>query len=145
MYIKDVAAELRNRAIEWLDKKRTDKEPYMGQVHYRIPDDELKIGTVSLLDVGYTCYADELMSVRMLTWGPGNADELLFTFTTAFGAPPMADADNGAWRWEGKKVSLSLRHDQGTDEVTAVFTSLDHVARKRADDEARRRSSVEDL
>ena len=85
------------------------------------------------------------MSVRLLAWGPNNAEELLFTFTTAFGAPPQADPDNGSWRWQSKKVALTLTQDQTTDEVTAVFTSLPAVAQKQADDEAYRRSSVEDL
>ena len=132
-------------ALKAADKRRTEKTPYMGQIHYRNPADELKVGDVPLLDVGYTCYADQLMSVRMLSWGPGSAEELLFTFTTAFGAPPLADPDNGTWRWAGKKVVLNLRHDFGTDEVTAVFTSVDAVEQKRADDAERRRSSVEDL
>ena len=103
------------------------------------------MGEIPLLDISYTCYSDALMSVRLLAWGPSNAEELLFTFTTAFGAPPQADPDNGNWRWQSKKVSLTLSHDQVTDAVTAVFTSLPAVAQKQEDDAAYRRSSIEDL
>lgn len=133
------------QALKVAGAGRTDKEPYMGMVQYRNPDDELVIGSTALLDVAYTCYRDRLMSVQLLTWGPRAADDLLYTFTTAFGGPPMADADLGTWRWEGKKVSLELAHDRPTDAVTAVFTSLPAVEQKRADDVALRRSAVEDL
>lgn len=132
-------------AQKWADSLRTKKSPYPGQMTYRNPADELKVGDIPLLDISYTCYSDALMSVRLLAWGPNNAEELLFTFTTAFGAPPQADPDNGSWRWQSKKVALTLTQDQTTDEVTAVFTSLPAVAQKQADDEAYRRSSVEDL
>lgn len=124
---------------------RSEKQPYMGMVQYRNPDDQLVIGSTDLLDVAYTCYRDQLMGVQVLAWGPRAAEDLLYTFTTAFGGPPTADPDLGVWRWTGKKVSLELAHDRPTDAVTAVFTSLPSVERKRADDVALRRSAVEDL
>jgi hypothetical protein len=132
-------------ALKEADAQRTDKTPFAGLLLMRRPDDSLKVGDTPLLDVGYACYADQLMSVRLLAWGPDSAEGLLFTFTTAFGAPPKADADAGSWIWDAKDVVLRLDHDKATDAVSAVFTSKGLVQKKRTDDEERRRSAIQDL
>lgn len=132
-------------ALKAAGKARTDKEPYVGLLQYRNPDDVLEIGETPLLDVAYTCYRDQLMRVDVLAWGDRAADELRFTFTTAFGPAPTADEEAGLWMWEGSKVRLTLHHEAATDAVRATFTSLAAVEQKRADDDAARRSAVEDL
>ncbi|MEC8425667.1 MAG: hypothetical protein VX000_17900 [Myxococcota bacterium] len=124
---------------------RTDKEPYAGMITFRRPDDLLKVGPTELIDVAYACYMDQLMSVRLLAWGEGDATELLYTFTTAFGAPTSQDEDLGMWQWDAKKVVLTLRHDKATDGVSAEFTSKPMVDAKRENDEAIRKASVQDL
>ena len=124
---------------------RTDKEPYAGMIVFRRPTDQLKVGPTELIDVSYTCYMDQLMSVRLVAWGSRDAEALLFTFTTAFGEATSQDEDLGLWSWEAKKVVLNLRHDRLTDDVTAEFTSKPMVDAKRENDESIRKASVDDL
>jgi hypothetical protein len=112
---------------------------------FRRPDDLLKVGPTELIDVSYACYMDQLMSVRLQAWGADDADDLLYTFTTAFGAPTSQDEDLGVWQWDGKKVVLNLQHDKATDAVTARFTSKPMVKAKQENDEAIRKASVQDL
>ena len=132
-------------ALKAAGKLRTDKEPFMGLLQYRNPDDTLEIGETPLLDVSYTCYRDQLMRVEMLAWGDRAVEELRFTFTTAFGPAPTADPDAGSWMWQGSKMLLTLHHEAATDAVRATFTSLEAVEQKRKDDDAARRSAVQDL
>jgi hypothetical protein len=124
---------------------RTDKEPYAGMIHYRRPQDSLAVGEIELLDIGYSCYMDQLMSVRLLGWGERPAQQLLFTFTTAFGEAPEKDEDIGYWRWDSKRVVLTLQHDRDTDDVTAVFVSKPMLEAKRDNDQLQRESSITDL
>jgi len=124
---------------------RTDKEPYAGMIVFRRPDDLLKIGPTELIDVSYACYMDQLMSVSLQAWGPKDAEELLYTFTTAFGAPTSQDEDLGVWKWDGKKVTLDLQFDKATDAVSARFTSKPMVEAKQENDESIRKASIQDL
>ena len=112
---------------------------------FRRPDDLLKIGPTELIDVSYACYMDQLMSVSLMAWGSKDADELLYTFTTAFGAPTSQDEDLGVWKWDGKKVTLDLQFDKTTDAVNARFTSKPMVKAKQENDEANRKASIQDL
>jgi hypothetical protein len=124
---------------------RTDKDPYAGMIVYRRPDEQLRIGETELLDISYTCYMDQLYSVKLEAWGPEDAEQLLYTLSTAFGEAPKKDEDIGFWQWDANKVILTMRHDKDTDTVTAVFTSKPMLKAKRENDELIRRSAVNDI
>lgn len=133
---------------------RTDKDPYAGMIVFRRPDEQLRVGPTELLDISYNCYLDQLYSVRLEAWGAEASEQLLFTFKTAFGEPTKQDEDAGFWIWTGQKVDLTLRHEMFQDAktktttitgVSAVFTSIPMQRAKVENDEAQRRSSVNDI
>ena len=51
-------------------------KPYLGMLYYFRPSDSLIIGSAHLLTVGYTCYAEHLISVNLIAHGSANADPL---------------------------------------------------------------------
>jgi hypothetical protein len=124
----------------------TDPEsPWLGLVHHTRPTDELRVGKAHLIDIGYTCYADQLHSVRLLAVGKENGDLLLATLEEAFGRAPVADDEARRYRWAGKKVVLTFDHDAATDFVAVTFLSVPMRSAKDQNDETLRKSAVQDL
>ncbi len=119
--------------------------PYLGLLHYVRPSDDLVIGRAELLNIGYTCYAEQLMAVSLLAYGEVNTAPLLAALVEAFGDATLTDADNKRWVWDGKKVVLTLQEDLHTHLVTVVYASRPMLESKAANDLAIEKSAVNDL
>jgi len=123
------------------DKNR----PYLGMLQYSRPSDELWIGNADLLSIAYTCYAEQLMSVRLEAFGTPNADPLLAAMVEAFGEATTADPDNNRWVWDGKKVVLTFQRDTMHELVTVVYASKPMLEAKAKNDLLLEQSAINDL
>jgi hypothetical protein len=121
------------------------EKPYLGMLHYVRPSDSLEIGAANLLGVGYTCYAEQLMSVSLLAYGKANAEPLRAALVEAFGDATAPDPDNGRWVWSGKKVILTFHHDPLTELVTVVYASRQMLDAKAKNDLALEQAAIHDL
>jgi len=120
-------------------------KPYLGMLQYTRPSDELAIGRAQLLAINYTCYAEQLMSVRLDAYGAANADPLLAALVEAFGEATTADPDAHRFVWEGKKVVLTFKRDTVHELVTVVYASKPVLDAKVKDDIALEQAAINDL
>ncbi len=118
---------------------------YLGMLQYTRPSDELEIGHADLLGIAYTCYAEQLMSVRLEAFGATNADPLLAAMVEAFGEATSADPDNNSWIWDGKKVVLTFQRDMMQERVTVVYASKPMLEAKAKNDLLLEQAAVNDL
>ncbi|HCH65219.1 MAG TPA: hypothetical protein DFR83_20610 [Deltaproteobacteria bacterium] len=124
------------------DKK---DQPFLGMLHYVRPSDSLEVGEAALLGVDYTCYAEQLLSVRLTAYGKRNAEPIRAALVEAFGESTAPDPDNGRWVWSGKKVILTFSHDPLTELVTVVYASRQMLDAKTNNDLALEQAAVNDL
>jgi hypothetical protein len=123
-----------------------DKErPFLGMLHYVRPGDSLEIGAADILGVSYTCYAEQLLSIRLTAHGARNGDPLRAALVEAFGESTAPDPDNGHWVWAGKKVILTFSHDPLTEVVDVVYASRQMLDAKAKNDLALEQAAVNDL
>jgi hypothetical protein len=119
--------------------------PYLGMLQYSRATDDLTIGRSELLTIGYTCYAEQLMSVRLEAFGKANGEPLLAALVEAYGDATVADPDTQRWVWEGKKVILTFQRDAIHELVTVVYASKPMLDAKAQDDLALEQAAINDL
>ena len=119
--------------------------PYLGMLQYTRAADELTIGRAELLTIGYTCYAEQLMSVRLEAYGKANAEPLFAALVEAFGEATAGDPDTQRWVWEGKKVVLTFQRDMVHNLVTVVYASKPVLDAKAQDDLELEQAAINDL
>jgi len=142
--LKGNTVAVKSAIKQGLGAENKDK-PYLGMLHYFRPSDSLIVGSAHLLTIGYTCYAEQLISVNLIAHGTANADPLRAALEEAFGEATAPDPDNGRWTWAGKKVLLTFQHDQLSEAVTVVYSSRKVLEEKAKNDLALEQSAVDDL
>jgi|GEM_PF-5131164 len=142
--LKGNTAAVKQAVKDGLGSDKKDA-PYLGMLHYVRPSDSLRIGAADLLGVGYTCYAEQLMSVSLQAYGAANAEPLRAALVEAFGDATAPDPDNGRWVWAGKKVVLTFHHDPMNELVTVVYASREMLDAKAKNDLALEQAAVNDL
>ena len=142
--LKGNTAAVKQAVKDGLGADNKDR-PFLGMLHYSRASDSLEVGEADLLGVDYTCYAEQLLSVRLTAYGTRNADVLRGALVEAFGESTAPDPDNGRWVWSGKKVILTFQHDSLTEMVHVVYASRTMLDTKAKNDLAQEQAAVNDL
>ncbi len=99
---------------EYPQLKRTGKDIYES------PTEALRVGDVPLTSLRFTSYKGRLASIVFGTLGTDKIEQLLATFTRAYG--PSTSANAVLQMWAGKSVTLYVTRVGAGDREVCIMT-----------------------